>query len=138
LANLHIRIGETGADISHGKLPIIRSNKSLIIQLFQNLISNAIKFTKKDQHPKISIDCLETEKEFIFSVKDNGIGISPESQEKIFEIFQRLNSRETYEGTGIGLAICQKISKRLQGRLWVDSELDKGATFYFTVPKVED
>ncbi len=136
LANLHIRIGETSAEISHKNLPVIQSNKSLIIQLFQNLISNAIKFTKKDQPPIIKIGCYESEMEFVFFVKDNGIGISPESREKVFEIFQRLHSRDTYEGTGIGLAICQKIAKRLQGRLWVDSELGNGSTFYFAVPKV--
>ena len=134
LANLHIRIAETGAEISYDNLPLIRSNKSLIIQLLQNLISNAIKFTKKDQPPIIKLGYYKTQDEFIFFVKDNGIGISPEMKDKIFEIFQRLHSRETYEGTGIGLAICQKIAKRLQGRLWVDSEPDVGSTFYFAVP----
>ena len=134
LANLHIRIGETGADISYSKLPVIQSNKSLIIQLFQNLISNAIKFSKKDQAPVIKIGFYNTEKEHVFFVKDNGIGISPEYKTKIFEIFHRLHARDSYEGTGIGLAICQKIATRLNGRLWVDSEPNQGSTFYFSTP----
>lgn len=134
LANLHVRIGETEADISYGKLPVINSNKSLVIQLFQNLISNAIKFTKKDVTPIVKIGSYTTESEHVFFVKDNGIGISPEYKTKIFEIFHRLHARDTYEGTGIGLAICQKIASRLHGKLWVDSEPDKGSTFYFSTP----
>ncbi|MEO1263834.1 MAG: ATP-binding protein [Bacteroidota bacterium] len=135
LANLHIRISETEADIRYDLLPSIYSNRSLIIQLFQNLISNAIKFTKPGQHPVIKIGYEETGTSNTFYVKDNGIGISKESQQKIFEIFQRLHARETYEGTGIGLAICQKIVKRLGGTLWVESEPGEGSTFFFSIPK---
>ena len=135
LANLHIRISETEADIRHESLPSVYSNRPLIIQLFQNLISNAIKFTKKDQRPVIKIGCEETATAYTFSVKDNGIGISKDSQRKIFEIFQRLHARDSYEGTGIGLAICQKIVNRLGGTLWVESQPNEGSTFFFSVPK---
>ncbi|HFA50196.1 MAG TPA: DUF2225 domain-containing protein [Bacteroidetes bacterium] len=135
LANLYFRIQESGATISQEELPIIYANKSMVSQLMQNLIGNALKFTKKGESPVIKIGSLNAETEHIIYVQDNGIGISENSKEKIFEIFHRLHSREEYEGTGIGLAICQKIAKRMNGRLWVKSETGEGSTFYFAVPK---
>lgn len=134
MANLHIRIQETAAEIVTDPLPVIQSNRPLIIQLFQNLISNALKFTKNGEQPVIKIGVIQSTDETTFYVKDNGIGISKKHQEKIFEIFQRLHTRTSYEGTGIGLAICQKIASRLNGRLWVESSVGKGATFYLTIP----
>ena len=133
--NLRVLIEETKAEITYGELPVVKTTRSMIIQLMQNLISNAIKFRAEGVQPKVEITSLELEEEHRISVKDNGIGIDKENQERIFVIFQRLNGRSAYEGTGIGLAICQKIVQRLGGRLWVDSEPGKGSTFHFTVPK---
>ena len=106
-----------------------------LIQLFQNLISNAIKFRKADDLPIIKIAAKEEDDHYSISISDNGIGINPEFQERIFVIFQRLHSRSQYEGTGIGLAICQKIVQRLGGTITVKSQLGEGATFTFTLPK---
>jgi signal transduction histidine kinase len=135
LANLKILIEEKKAIIRQDDLPEVKGNHSLLVQLFQNLIGNALKFTMTGTTPTIAISATEVESEWIISVQDNGIGISPEHQEKIFEIFQRLHSRSLYEGTGIGLAICQKIAQRLEGRIWVVSEEGQGATFYIGLPK---
>ncbi len=103
-------------------------------QVFQNLLTNAIKF-RGENEPVIEINAKREGDEWIFAFKDNGIGIDPEHKEQIFEVFRRLHTREDYPGTGIGLSICQKIIKRHGGRLWVESELDKGSTFYFTLPE---
>jgi signal transduction histidine kinase len=103
-----------------------------MMQVFQNLITNAIKFRGKE--PKIDISAQKGEKEWIFAVKDNGIGISPEHQKQIFEVFKRLHTRDEYPGTGIGLSIAQKIMERHGGRIWVESESGIGSTFYFTLP----
>lgn len=133
--NLRVRVEETGAEISCETLPVIYSIKSLLIQLFQNLIGNAIKFRKKDTIPVITIDTEESETEFTIRIKDNGIGIAREYQERIFVIFQRLHTRVEYQGAGIGLSICLKIVQRLGGKIWLESELDKGATFFISLPK---
>jgi len=133
--NLRVRVEETGAEISCGNLPKVHSIKSLLIQLFQNLIANAIKFRKKETIPVININTEENEEEFILRVSDNGIGIAPEFQERIFVIFQRLHTRVDYQGAGIGLSICLKIVQRLGGKIWVESEVGQGATFCITIPK---
>jgi len=136
--NLRVRIEETGAEITCGNLPKVHSIKSLLIQLFQNLISNAIKFRKKETIPVININTEESDEEFTLKVSDNGIGIAPEFQERIFIIFQRLHTRVDYQGAGIGLSICLKIVQRLGGKIWVESEFGKGATFCITIPKPID
>ena len=106
----------------------------MMMQLFQNIISNSIKYHGK-KNPKIHISAKNGDDEYIFAVKDNGIGIDQNHLEQIFTIFKRLHTREEYEGTGIGLAIVQKIVHKHRGKIWVESELGKGTTFYFTIPK---
>jgi light-regulated signal transduction histidine kinase (bacteriophytochrome) len=106
-----------------------------MIQLFQNLLGNALKFKREDDRPIILVNAEDKGSEWQFMVKDNGIGISPEHKERIFVIFQRLHTRAHYEGTGIGLAICYKIITHFGGRIWVESEQGRGATFCFTLPK---
>ena len=132
LSNLQQSIKESNATITYKELPSIFINKSHMIQLFQNLISNALKF-KKEIPPKIYIDAIKKENEWIFSVKDNGIGIEKKYFDRIFNIFQRLHSREEYPGSGIGLAICKKIIQRYNGKIWVESKIGEGSTFYFTI-----
>jgi len=108
----------------------------LIGQLFQNLIENALKF-KGDKNPELVISGKKiNEKEYLFSVKDNGIGVPKEYSEKIFVILQRLHTSDKYPGTGIGLAICKKIVERHGGKIWVESELNYGSTFYFTIKEL--
>ncbi len=134
LSNLEVLIDENNAIVNHDPLPVVMADKTQISQVFQNLINNAIKFHSKDQ-PKIKISVNEENNQWLFSVQDNGIGIDPKHSDRIFEIFKRLHKKRDYPGTGIGLAICKKIIERHGGRIWVKSELGKGSTFYFTLPK---
>ena len=134
LLNLKASIEENNVTITHDLLPIIKVDSSQIRQLFQNLITNAIKFHDKEP-PKIHISAEDSGKEWLFCVRDNGIGIDRENQEKIFNVFNRLHTREEYEGTGIGLSIAKRIVNRHGGQIWVESEPGKGANFYFTIPK---
>jgi PAS domain S-box-containing protein len=131
--NLRSAIEESGAELTYGPLPTVIADSSQISRLFQNLISNSIKF-RGNEPLKIRISFQEKEDEVIFSVKDNGIGIAPQFFERIFVIFQRLHTTKEYEGTGLGLAICKKIVERHGGQIWVESEQGKGSTFYFTIP----
>jgi PAS domain S-box-containing protein len=133
LINLKIPIEENNAVITHDPLPSINADKQLKVQLFQNLISNSIKY-RSPKTPKIHISVKKEKNYFLFSFKDNGIGMSQEHLKKIFTIFQRLHTNEEYEGTGIGLAIAQKIVHQQGGQIWVESEPNKGSTFYFTIP----
>ncbi len=133
LSNLRVSIMETNAEITNDPLPNIMVDNTQMIQLFQNLIGNAIKF-KGDNPPRIHVSAKKENHEWIFSVKDNGIGIDKKYFERIFVIFQRLHTREEYSGSGIGLAICKKIVERHGGKIWVESELEKGTTFYFSIP----
>lgn len=136
LKNLEFSIKKSNAVITHDPLPTVTGDSRQLIQLFQNIIGNGIKFRKEDEVPKIHISARKDEKmnEYVFSVADNGIGIESKYGERIFEIFQRLQKRSEYSGTGIGLAISKKIVERHGGRIWVESELGKGSTFYFTIP----
>jgi light-regulated signal transduction histidine kinase (bacteriophytochrome) len=135
LANLRVAIKENAAVVTHGPLPTLKADDSQLVQLLQNLIGNAIKF-RNENAPEIHIsaDCVDDESNWLFSVRDNGIGIAPQYAERIFVIFQRLHTREEHPGTGIGLAICKKIVERHGGRIWVESEPGKGSKFCFTLP----
>lgn len=134
LSNLRGRISESGAIITHDPLPTIVADGTQLMQLFQNLIGNAIKFKKPDQPVKIHIGVKRDEDAWRFSVQDNGIGIDPQFFDRIFVIFQRLHTRDEYPGSGMGLAICKKIVECHRGEIWVESELGQGATFHFTIP----
>jgi len=132
IANFNARLRETDIKFQIDSLPVLKADESHIVQLFQNLISNAIKF-KKEHHSQIRISSQQQNGSYLFSVQDNGIGIAPEYKEKIFILFQRLHNRMEYPGTGIGLAICKKIVEQYKGRIWVESKAGEGSTFYFTL-----
>lgn len=136
MSNLYAAIKENSAEITHENLPKIMADKRQMIQLFQNLVGNSIKFKKQEVSPKIHIKATkdENKKEYIFSIQDNGIGIDKQYMERIFIIFQRLHTRDEYEGTGIGLAVSKRIVERHGGNIWVESEPNNGSTFYFTLP----
>ncbi|MEG4802488.1 PAS domain S-box protein [Microcoleus sp. ARI1-B5] len=133
LCNLQIAIAETKAVITCDAMPTVMADESQLVQLFQNLIANGIKFCRQDI-PFIHIAARRQESEWVLSVRDNGIGIAPEYADRIFIIFGRLHGRRQYSGTGIGLAMCKRIVERHGGRIWVESQEGKGATFYFTIP----
>lgn len=135
LKNLEKRIRETGANIKSDNLPVLNGDSNQLIQLLQNLIGNAIKYSKKGSNPEINISVKKDDRKWIFSVKDNGIGIPKGQEERIFQIFQRLHARDEYDGTGIGLAVCKRIVECHNGKIWVESEEKKGSTFYFTIPE---
>ena len=135
IEDLSIRIKDTGAVLQVAELPTVRGYGTELHSLFLNLVSNAIKFRKKDNPPKIEIYVEELEQYFKFMVKDYGIGIEERNREKVFNIFQRLNNMNSYEGTGIGLAKCKKIVELHNGQIWVESVHGEGSTFYFTIQK---
>jgi light-regulated signal transduction histidine kinase (bacteriophytochrome) len=134
-ANLQLAIRKNQANICRCNLPVVMGDSYQIVQVFQNLIGNAIKY-RRSENPVIQIGAECRESHWLFSVQDNGIGIDSQYSERIFQIFQRLHTQEEYTGTGIGLAICQKIVERHGGRIWVESQLGSGSTFYFTMPIV--
>ena len=133
LGNLALTIDESGAEVSADPLPMITGDYGQIVQLLQNLIGNAIKF-HGEAAPRVHLSAEQRDAEWVFSVADNGIGIDPQYFERIFVIFQRLQGRREFPGTGIGLALCKKIVARHDGRIWVESEPGRGTTFQFTIP----
>jgi light-regulated signal transduction histidine kinase (bacteriophytochrome) len=133
LRNLAATIEENRAVITNEDLPTVRADESQLMLVFQNLIANAIKF-RQEEIPQVHISVREQGRDWVFSVKDNGIGIDPRYSERLFVIFQRLHTKEEYPGTGIGLAVCKRIVERHGGRIWFESELGKGTIFYFTIP----
>ena len=133
LINLKSTIKDNSVNIIHDPLPLIYANNQQMVQLFQNLIGNAIKYRGKE-NPEIQISYEDVDDEYIFSIKDNGIGIDEKHLKKIFNIFHRLHTSEEYEGTGIGLAISEKILEKHRGKIWAESEKGKGTTFHFTIP----
>jgi signal transduction histidine kinase len=136
IANLQRAIEESGAVVTYDDFPTIMADFSQLSRLFQNLIGNAIKFRNKEI-PKVHVSAERKENEWVFSVRDNGIGIDPQYAKRVFDIFQRLHGRGEYPGTGIGLAICKRIVERHGGRIWVESKPGNGSTFYFTIPLSE-
>jgi PAS domain S-box-containing protein len=129
-------LDEKSVSIVSDQLPVLKTHKAVIVQIFHGILDNAIKYTKEDLTPVIEIRVKQHVNDWIFSIKDNGIGIAPEFFDKIFEIFQRLHNREEYQGTGIGLSIAKRSIEFLGGKVWLDSELGVGTTFFFTVPKI--
>ena len=133
---LQMKIVESGAELTVDDLPRVRGDESQLRQVFQNLFSNAIEYSG-DEPPRIHVSAERARSKWIVSVEDEGIGIDPEDQDRIFKVFERLHSRDEYEGTGIGLALCERIIERHEGSIWVDSEPGEGTTFSFTLPAVE-
>ncbi len=125
---------ESGASLARGDLPIVMADRSQMIRLLENLISNAIKY-RDVAAPQIAVSVNEKDEEWIFAVQDNGIGIDPKQKDHLFQMFHRLHGRDEYEGTGIGLAIAKRIVERHGGKIWFESEVGKGATFFFTIPR---
>ena len=121
--------------MTHDDLPALRVEPTHLVQLFQNLIGNAIKFRRPGVAPAVHVGACREEDQWHLSVRDNGIGIAAEHCDRVFLIFQRLHTRETYAGTGIGLAICKKIVERYGGRIWVETTVGQGTTFHFSLPE---
>ena len=134
VANLELAISDTSAEITHDLLPTLAADETQMIQLFQNLLGNALKFCGEEP-PKIHVGAEERLDDWLLSVRDNGIGIEPEAATRIFEIFQRLHTEKEYPGMGIGLTLCQRIVQRHGGRIWLESEPGQGTTFFFSIPK---
>lgn len=133
--NLNSLIQERNAEINTMLLPLILGHKSLIIQLFQNLIENGLKYNTSAK-PSISISyALNERQETVFCVEDNGIGIAPEYHQKVFAMFKRLHAQSEYEGSGIGLAFCARIVNTYNGEIWLDSDVGRGTKVFFTLPK---
>ncbi len=136
LANLEAAVAESGAVVTHDRLPTLEGDGDQMAQVFQNLISNAIKF-RGDDAPRIHISARKDARQWVLTVRDNGRGIEPRYAERIFVIFQRLHSRRDYPGTGIGLAICKKVVELHGGRIWMESKPGRGSAFCFTLPLQE-
>jgi signal transduction histidine kinase len=135
LRQLESAVEKTGAVVEHGELPTVHADPNQLVQLLQNLIGNALKY-RGTMAPRIKVSALRAKLTWVFAVSDNGIGIEPQYFERIFSIFQRLHTREEYPGTGIGLAICRRIVEQAGGSIWINSELGKGSTFYFSLPAI--
>jgi len=137
IANLKVAIAESNATITREPLPKVSADAVQLTQVFQNLIGNAIKFHGSEP-PRIHVAAQRRENEWLFSVRDNGIGIDPRNFDRIFDLFQRLHTRQEYPGTGMGLAICKKIVERHGGQMWVESKPGQGSAFFFTLPVAEN
>ena len=133
LTSLQVTVEESGAVVTHDLLPAITTDGTQLAQVFQNLVGNAIKY-RSSEVPHVHVSAAKNGgNEWIFAVRDNGLGIDPQYFDRIFVLFQRLHGRAEFTGTGIGLAICKKILERLGGRIWVESQPEKGSTFYFAL-----
>ena len=137
LINLRAAIKQSGAVVTHDALPAVTTDEAQLTQVFQNLVGNAIKY-RRAEDPRVHVSAARDDGNgWTFSVRDNGLGIDPQYFERIFILFQRLHGREEFEGTGIGLAVCKRIVERMGGRIWVESQPEKGSTFYFALPEIE-
>jgi signal transduction histidine kinase len=134
LAVLKESIQQSGATIVCGSLPKVRGDEQQLAHVFQNLLSNALKYRREDKPPLVEVSATKRDAEWVIGVEDNGIGFENEYAEKIFGLFKRLH-RDEYPGTGLGLAICKRIVERCGGTMWADSEVGKGSTFYFALPE---
>jgi light-regulated signal transduction histidine kinase (bacteriophytochrome) len=134
LSQIESRAAETGAVITHEPLPTVRGNVTQLSHVFQNLLSNALKYQKPGQPPEVQIHARRQEEEWVISVRDNGIGFDPRQAERIFGLFKRLHREDEYPGTGLGLAICKRIIERYGGRIWAESGPGVGSTFHFSLP----
>ncbi len=134
LLMLESRIKDQGATVTHDPLPTVRGDRGLLAHVLQNLIGNGVKF-RRDDPPHVHVSAARDQNEWRITVRDNGIGIAQRDVERVFEIFQRLNARDQFEGTGIGLALCQKIVARHGGRIWIESKLGEGTAVHFTLPE---
>ena len=132
LDDLSVAITESDAEIIAGELPEVIGQDVLLTQLFENILSNALKYRDPDRKPRIEISAVEKNEQVTFSIKDNGIGIEDRFKDKIFGVFQRLHSKG-YEGTGIGLAVCKKVITKHNGRIWIESTIGEGTAFHFTL-----
>ena len=133
VANLSASIAESGAAVTKDDLPAVSGDEMQLVQLLQNLIGNGIKYRKQNVPPAVHVSAKRNGPDWVFSVRDNGIGIEPQYFERVFQIFQRLHSRSEYPGTGIGLSICKRIVDRHRGRIWIESVPGEGTTFFFTI-----
>ncbi|HEX5432075.1 MAG TPA: ATP-binding protein [Bryobacteraceae bacterium] len=133
-SNLNASIRETDAQITADTLPTLAADAGLLIQVFQNLIGNALKFQAKGKQPKVHVSAAREDGQWVFSIQDNGIGIEPRHLGRIFNMFERLHAIDEYEGSGIGLAIAQRVIERHGGRIWADSKPGEGSTFHFSIP----
>ena len=137
LINLRAAIKQSGAVVTHDALPAVTTDETQLTQVFQNLVGNAIKY-RRAEAPRVHVSAARDDGNgWTFSVRDNGLGIDPQYFERIFILFQRLHGRGEFEGTGIGLAVCKRIVERMGGRIWVESQPEKGSTFYFALPEIE-
>jgi light-regulated signal transduction histidine kinase (bacteriophytochrome) len=133
MQNLSRAIEESEATVTCGDLPVVTGDHTQIVQLFQNVIANAVKF-RGEAHPRVHISARRQSDEWVFSVRDNGIGIDADQRERVFMVFKRLHSQSVYPGTGVGLAIATRIVERHGGRIWIDPASTSGTTFLFTLP----
>ena len=134
VANCRASIDQAEATVTRDDLPTVLGDPQQLVQLLQNLIGNAIKFRRRDVRPELRVGARRETDHWVFSARDNGIGIPANQAQRIFDIFQRLHTRDQYPGTGVGLAICKKIVERHGGRIWVESIPGEGSTFSFTIP----
>jgi light-regulated signal transduction histidine kinase (bacteriophytochrome) len=133
LANLEVAVRESGAEVTRDALPIVEADPFQLVLVFQNLLSNAIKF-RDGRPPRVHVSARREGSAWLFSVRDNGIGIDPRRAREVFDLFRRLHPRERFPGTGVGLAICERVIRRHGGRIWVEPHEGDGATFCFTLP----
>jgi len=134
LTHLESTIEESGGTVTHDPLPTVQADRGQIVRLFQNLISNALKYRKRNEPPKVYVGAQQQGQEWVISIRDNGIGFDPKYANTIFGPFKRLHTAEEYPGTGVGLAICRRIVQSFGGRIWAESQPGEGSTFFFTLP----